>query len=64
MSKFFYARLAINNIRRNAQTYVPYIVTAIGAIMMFVIIGMMTNNTQLLKLRGGTTLRTILFLER
>ena len=61
MSKFFYARLAINNIRRNAQTYVPYIVTAIGAIMMFVIIGMMTNNTQLLKLRGGTTLRTILF---
>jgi len=61
MSKFFYARLAINNIRRNAQTYVPYIVTAIGVIMMFVIIGMMTNNTQLLKLRGGTTLRTILF---
>ena len=35
MNKFFYPRLAINNIKKNYRTYVPYIITCIGTIMMF-----------------------------
>lgn len=35
MNKFFYQKLAINNIRKNSKTYVPYILTCIGTIMMF-----------------------------
>ena len=35
MRKFFYVKLAVNNIKKNAQAYVPYILTCIGTIMMF-----------------------------
>jgi len=35
MNKFFYLRLAVNNIRKNGQTYIPYVLTCIGTIMMF-----------------------------
>ena len=27
MNRFFYLRLAAQNIRKNAQTYIPYILT-------------------------------------
>mgnify|MGYP000000839591 CR=1 FL=1 len=35
MNKFFYAKLALNNIKKNARTYIPYILTCIGTIIMF-----------------------------
>lgn len=35
MSKTFYAKLALNNIRKNSRGYIPYILTCIGTIMMF-----------------------------
>lgn len=35
MNKFFYPELAINNIKKNYRTYIPYILTCIGTIMMF-----------------------------
>lgn len=35
MSNFFYVRLAITNIRKNARTYLPYVLTCIGTIAMF-----------------------------
>ena len=34
----FYMKLALQNIKKNAQTYVPYILTCIGSVMMFDII--------------------------
>jgi len=35
MSKFFYSRLALNNIIKNGQTYIPYVISCIGTIVMF-----------------------------
>lgn len=35
MSNSFYHKLAINNIKKNSRTYIPYILTCIGTIMMF-----------------------------
>jgi len=35
LSKFFYCRLAFNNIRRNSKAYIPYILTCIGTIALF-----------------------------
>lgn len=35
MSKFFYAKLAIINLKRNSKTYIPYTLTCIGTIIMF-----------------------------
>lgn len=35
MSKFFYFKLALNNIKKNSKTYMPYLLTCIGTIMMF-----------------------------
>lgn len=35
MNRFFYQKLAINNMKKNSKTYVPYLLTCIGTIMMF-----------------------------
>ncbi len=35
MNKFFYPRLAVNNIKKNSKTYIPYMLTCIGTVMMF-----------------------------
>ena len=35
MNRFFYTKLAVNNLVKNAQTYIPYLLTSIGTIMTF-----------------------------
>ena len=55
MTKFFYARLAATNIRKNAQTYVPYILTGIGTVMMFYIICTLSQNSGFNDMPGGVT---------
>lgn len=35
MNKAFYPKLALNNIKKNSKTYIPYLLTCIGTIMMF-----------------------------
>ncbi len=35
MNRFFYQKLAINNMKKNSKTYIPYLLTCIGTIMMF-----------------------------
>lgn len=35
MSKGFYAKLALNNIKKNSKAYTPYLLTCIGTIVMF-----------------------------
>lgn len=44
MSKAFYARLALTNIKKNSKTYLPYILTCIGVVAMFYMIGSLANN--------------------
>ena len=35
MNKSFYPKLALNNIKKNSKTYIPYLLTCIGTIIMF-----------------------------
>ncbi|MEG1427710.1 MAG: ABC transporter permease, partial [Oscillospiraceae bacterium] len=54
MKKGFYCKLALSNIRKNAKTYIPYILTCIGCVMTFYIILAMSLDPQLQTISGGT----------
>lgn len=45
MSKGFYPRLAASNMKKNSRTYLPYIFTCIGTIMMYYIMYAMYENS-------------------
>lgn len=62
MNRFFYFKLAITNIKKNAKTYVPYIITSILTICMFYIICSLSKNPDLTKATGTGTMSEVLFL--
>lgn len=62
MSKFFYFKLAITNIKKNTKTYIPYIIASILTISMFYIICSLGNNPNISKACGTDSMKYILFL--
>lgn len=60
MKQLFYAKLAWQNIRKNAQTYIPYMLTCTGSVMMFDIMLTLATNREIAAMRGGSDMRTIL----
>lgn len=60
MSKLFYPKLAATNIKKNYQTYIPYILTCIGTIIMYYIMKSITLDKGLDKMPGGDSLKSIL----
>lgn len=58
MSKFFYTKLALVNIKKNSKTYVPFIITCILSIMMYFIMHSLSVNEELID--GSGSLRFIL----
>ena len=54
MSKLFYFRLAVTNMKKNARMYVPYLFTCIGTVMMYYIIHALTQNQSLKESYGGS----------
>ncbi len=62
MNKFFYTRLAAQNIRKNAGTYIPYICTCIMTIMMFYVMKSLSVNPGLETVYGGAVIVSILTL--
>lgn len=46
MNKGFYPRLAASNMKKNSQTYVPYILTCIGTVMMYYIMYALYENSR------------------
>ena len=55
-----YLRLAASGIRKNGRTYIPYILTCSGMIMMFYIVGFLTYGDFLNNVRGGNLMREML----
>ena len=51
MRKRFYLRLALDNIRHNRQTYLPYLLTCIGTVAMFYILHALSVNTGIQEMR-------------
>ncbi|WP_426350248.1 ABC transporter permease [Alloiococcus sp. CFN-8] len=62
MHKIFYPRLAVENIKKNKRTYVPYILTGIGMVMMFYMIAGLSYSRKLASMAGGPQMQQILFL--
>jgi putative ABC transport system permease protein len=60
MNRFFYAKLAVNNIKKNAQTYIPYLLTGIGTIMMFYNMSFLAVAKDIGSLSDSAQLRTLL----
>lgn len=55
-----YPRLAFDNIRKNARTYVPYILTCSFTIAMFYIMKSLSLNKGIESIQGGSTILTML----
>ncbi|HEY5557840.1 FtsX-like permease family protein [Acetobacterium sp.] len=62
MNRLFYPKLAFLNLRKNANTYIPYILTCIGSIVTFYIMISIYGNKGLDTMPGSENLKIILFL--
>lgn len=60
MSKMFYEKLAVTNIKKNGKTYFPYILTCICIIAMFYIMNFILVNPGLDNMSGGNDIKDIL----
>lgn len=60
MKRGFYRRLAVNSIRKNKKTYLPYILTCIGMVMMYYIISFLTVSRSVSAMRGGDDMQMVL----
>lgn len=56
----FYPKLALTGIAKNKKTYVPYILTGIGMVMMFYIVTFLAKSDAVGALRGGDTVQGFL----
>ena len=62
MRELFYARLALDNIRKNARTYIPYILSCVFTVAMTYILYMLPEDPGLTGTRGEITIRSTLVL--
>ena len=60
MLKSIYLKLAVSSIRRNAQTYLPYLAAGIGMVAMFYIMLFLGHNGGLASMPGRDTLQQLL----
>ena len=62
MNRFFYLKLAVNNLKKNAQTYIPYLLTCICTIMMFYNMRFLVAAKDIGNLSDSASLRAVLSL--
>jgi len=62
MSRFFYQKLAINNMKKNSKTFIPYLLTCIGTIMMFYNMVFLVVAKDISSVSDSGSVRYILFL--
>lgn len=60
MTRYFYARLAWDNLKKNSQTYLPYILTSTITVTMHYIIYSLTTNKGLTEISGSYFLEILL----
>ncbi|MGN0639170.1 MAG: ABC transporter permease [Huintestinicola sp.] len=57
-----YPRLAVNGIKKNRRTYLPYILTCSGMIMMYYITSFLTVSSFVKEMKGGDIMQQLLFM--
>lgn len=60
MNNGFYSKLAVSNIKKNGQTYIPYLITCIFTVAMYYIMHSLSINEGLRTMRGGDAMMSIL----
>ena len=60
MRKIFYLKLAVSGMYKNRKTYLPYLLTCIGMVMMYYIIGFLTTADSVATMKGGSEMQMIL----
>lgn len=60
MSKLFYGKLAVGNLKKNKSIYLPYILTAVGMSAVFYIMIAITGDPGINQMAGAAELRMIL----
>ena len=61
MNNGFYWKIAKTNIKNNRKIYFPYILTSIGMVMIFYIVGFLAHDNDIRsKMDGGATLQSLL----
>lgn len=60
MNMHLYPKLAWHGIIKNKKTYVPFLLTSIGLVMMFYIVSYLTYNKSVKQMRGGGDMQLIL----
>lgn len=61
MSSSFYPKLALTNIKKNAKTYGPFLLTGIGMVVMFYILCNISLNKELKNVWGAGYVATVLY---
>lgn len=62
MNKFFYGKLALNNLKNNRRLYLPYVIAAVGVAAMYYIMTAIAGDKGIDKMPGTQTLGMILAL--
>lgn len=62
MTKLFYSKLALSNIRKHTKIYLPYILTCIFTVAMFYMMLFIRLNDGLARMPGAQSLRVIMML--
>ena len=57
---FLYPKLAASGIKNNRRTYLPYILTCAGMIMMFYIVAFLQGNSFVAEMKGGEMMQLML----
>lgn len=60
VGRFFYWKLAADNIRKNIQVYLPYILTCTATVAMYYLMHSLSQNSGLGKMSGGDTVQMML----
>lgn len=60
MSRAFYLNLAVDNLKKNARTIIPYILTSVLTTMMLYMVVSLATNPHLDEIVGGTSIKQLL----
>ncbi|MDE5860149.1 MAG: ABC transporter permease, partial [Oscillospiraceae bacterium] len=62
MNNVLYPKLAAGGIKKNRQTYLPYILTCSGMIMMYYIVSFLSKSSLVANMKGGSIMQVMLML--
>ena len=60
MSRTFFAKLAVSNIKKNRQSYIPYILSCVVTTAMFYLVRSLCRNPEMKNMIGADTLLTLM----